>query len=333
MNHSRSMIALLSVGLACLGVGCEIRPVECPPVSLADPLEKVVAEYNANAAKVPRLKAYARVAMTFRDKPTDLGFSWGSTSELAEPNARVFLLKSAESGRTPDFFLQIREAGKEMSRIGISTKDGAYYAWFLAGDNPQGLWGRLSLAGAPGVKDLPVDPTQLLHALCVTSLPARQTDPPFIAQTFSSDPCSQVLTFIDRQPITHRLLFKRELYFDRRVGKPRRPVMLKLFNDRGAILVTATMRDYRPIELADVPDPSVDPPVMPTDIEVYWHDTGSELHLVLSEMTTADVVAPEAYWFWDRLPASLEDKVRQVDEGLRAPVRIPRRRFPGRGVR
>lgn len=333
MSTFREIAAvLLFAGLVSLA-GCRLERVDCPPVSLADPLEEVLAGYNANAVKVPRLKAYARVSMTFREKPTDLGFSWGSTSELAEPNARVFLLKGQAPGEVADFFLQIREAGQEVSRIGTSTKDGAYYAWFLAGDNQQGMWGRLSLAGAPGVKDLPVDPTQLIHGLCITTLPAGQTAAPFVAQTYSADPCAYVLTVIDRQPITNKLLFKRELYFDRQGGKPRRPMLLRIYNDRGAILVTAKLSDYQSIELADVPDPSADPPVMPTDIEVYWHDTGSELHMVLTEMTTADVVDPEAYLFWDRLPAGLKDKMRQVDKGLRPPVRIPRRSYPGRTIR
>jgi hypothetical protein len=68
--------------------------------------------------------------------------------------------------------------------------------------------------------------------------------------------------------------------------------------------------------MEDAPDPGAVPPVMPTDIRLTWHATGAQLHLRLSGMTTADKLVPEAYYFWERLPAALRPLVQPVDAPL-----------------
>jgi hypothetical protein len=181
----------------------------------------------------------------------------------------------------------------------------------------------LDLAGAPGIKAMSIDPTQLLSVLSVCELPAPQQDVPFVGQTISTDPCAYVLTYADRQPITGKLLFKREVYFRWSLSKTRRPFMVKLLDERGIGVLTARMKDYRPVKLADVNDPSDEAPMMPTDIRMTFTKSGGELRLKLTGMTTADRVDPEAYRFWDRLPRGLRDGAVQVDADLLPPVNEP----------
>ena len=292
----------------------------CPPAKDALPIEQIVGEYNHNALRVPRLWARAKVAMTFRKSPGSLGFTVGSTSPLAESNALLLLDKTVSQapqasrvGRHRDFFLVIKEMGQEIARLGISTQDKVYYMWSQLGENRSALAGDLTLAGAPNIPGMPIDPTQLLSVLCVDELPADLTRPPLVAQSISCDPCAYILTVLDRQPLTNKLLFKREIYFDRRKGKPLRPLMVKVFDERGRRTLTATMKNWQPIEMLDVEDDLADPPAeMPTDIHLVCEETGAELHLVLSEMTTEDKVIPAGYLFWDRLPAALKPHVQTL---------------------
>jgi hypothetical protein len=322
MNRLWPVVGLLA---ACLSwTGCQPERV-CPDLSLAAPVQTVVGDYNTNARKVPRLWTYAKVAITFRESPGDLGLTWGSTSPLAEVNARLIFAKTDEPDRPADFFLLFKEAGQEIGRLGVSNADNAYYFWMQAGDHRQCLWGNLDLAGAPGIKDLPLDPTQLLSVLAICELPADFTAPPVVLQSYCSDPCAYVLTYVDRQPITNRILARREMYFDRSalredgvlVEQPRRPFRVRILDEQGRPILDATMKDYRPIAWEDVTLMDAPPPIMPTDIKLRWLETGTELHMILSGMTTADKVDPAAFLFWDRLPGGLRSRCRQVDGHLR----------------
>ena len=171
---------------------------------------------------------------------------------------------------------------------------------------------------------MPIDPTQLLGVLGVCELPADQTRPPFVGQRISFDPPAYVLTFIDRQPVTRKFKFRREMYFRWSKTKARRPFMVKIFNDLGLVVLTAEMKSYREITLEDVDGNSGPAPVMPTDIKLTWHETGSKLHLVLSEMTTEeDIFDPDAFLLYYAIKESLRHFAKQVDAALVGPKPLP----------
>jgi hypothetical protein len=322
----RTIRLLFGVVATAFLIGCEngCTTDDCPSVWLASPVEEVVAEYNANASRVPRLWAHAKISATLRERPGTLGTKIGSTSFLAGVNGRLLLRKTNGAGRPVDFMLRMLEGGEEIFRTGVSTNDEAYYYWTNAGERSGGQWGRLPLAGAPGVK-IPIDPTQLLGVLGIVELPIDRTHPPFVAQRVTDDPCAYVLTYISRQPVTGKLLFTREIYFDRRMDQPRRPFMVKIFDDTGRIALTAEMADYQPIEMIDVPETNAPPPVMPTDIRLTWHQTGSEMHIVLPIISTADRVTPDGFDLWENVPDRIRLELEQVDEGIELPgVEIPR---------
>ncbi len=286
----------------------------CPPCpkTMAS-LDQLVDEYNANAARAPRLWSRARIEVTIRDPKTKLPFTWGSASPLATPNALLLLSKSKTDPLGPhDFVLIGREAGVELFRMGSSTADAAYYFWYALGDRSGGFWGRLALAGAPGVEGLPIDPTQLLTVLSICELPDDFTQPPTVALTMSDDPCAYVATYLDRQPVTGRILFMREIYFRWEEGKPRRPFRIDFLDAAGVRVMTAKLKDYRPVKTGDE-----DEPVLPTSIEIAWPKEGSRLRLRLSEMNTTKNPDPSVYGFAENLPGSLDaGRMRQVDENV-----------------
>jgi hypothetical protein len=305
--------ALLIVG--CQNEGCDVA-TRCPSVWDSDPIDPVVDAYNTNASRVPRLWSYARAAMTLREKPGDLPFSWGSTSDLAEPNARIILAKGDDPAAVPDFLMIFKEAGQEVARLGVSRADNVYYMWAKFGDRRFCRFGRLDLAGAPGIEHLPIDPTQVIAALAISPMPLQRATPPFATRSYTTDPCAYVLTAIDRQPITGRMLFRRRLLIDRREGTPHRPIGLDVFDEQGRAVLTATMDDDQPITLEDVDDAGAQPPVMPTAIRLSLLRSGSGLELKLNGMTTADRVDPEAFEFFANLPPALKTVAEPVDAHL-----------------
>jgi hypothetical protein len=286
---------LLLAGL--LGA-CGCQPAH-PPLETLVSVEQVVAEYNANAARIPRLWARAEIS-----------FQQDAVSPSMNVDGLLALQKGSSSG-PQDFFLKFNEAGQEIGRTGVSLRDKAYYLWFHAGQRRQCLWGRLDLAGAPGVEALPIDPTQLLSVLAVCELPTDVSAPPCVAQTICFDPCAYVLTFIDRQPVTGKLLLKRQVYFRWSLTEPRRPFRVDLLDDRGVTVLTAYMEGHQPIQREDTPP--ADRPVVPTDIRLHWLQSGATLRLRLRDLTTEDKVDPEAFLFWQRLPGGLSDVAEQVD--------------------
>ncbi len=295
----RMALSLLLPGVMFLG--CQEPP---PPLETLLPVEAVVAEYNANAARIPRL--WARAQITYKENALALPMS---------ADGLLVLQKGADRSAPADFFLKFKEAGEELGRLGVSTQDEAYYLWFRAGRQRRCLWGRLATAGAENIEELPIDPTQLLSVLSICELPTGQTSVPFVAQRIQFDPCAYVLTYVDRQPITGRFQFRREVFLRWSRTEPRRPFRVRLLDERGLAVLSTEMKDYQPVATDDATEPR-----MPTDIRLRWRETGGELHLKLSQMTTADRVDPEAYRFWRWLPDELRGRARQVDAKCPSPA-------------
>ncbi|MCK4602857.1 MAG: hypothetical protein KAU28_10355 [Phycisphaerae bacterium] len=296
-------LASLFLSAAALGVcGCP----KCPDTSV--PLAQLVAEHNANAARVGRLWARAKIAVTFMGKESGLPFSWGSTSPLASPNGLLLLAKGPGPLGPHDFALIGRELGRKLFQLGSSVTDGRYYLWYNVGDRSAGWWGRNELAGAPGVV-VPIDPNQLLAVLAVCELPSDFTAPPTVAVRMSTNPCAYVVTYIDRQPVTGKIIFKRDMYFRWSDSKPRRAFLVNFFDAAGRLVMTARLKNYRSVEVED----KLSPPVMPTDIEINWPQTRGKIHLVLSQMTTADKWRRSACraTMPDNIPP---DRIFQIDE-------------------
>lgn len=318
-----TLAAILACLLLVLG-GC-VAP--CPRDIF--PVERIVQEYNANATAMPRLWARAKIAVSFPG-PAGIPVQWGSTSPLATPNGLLLLAKNPQAPFGPHNFVLIgREvAAVELFRIGSSIEQNAYYMWYRFGDNSACWWGKHQFAGGPGVVGLPIDPNQLLAVLSVIALPGDLTQPPLVAVSMLDQPgdlcrprrCEYVLTYIDRQPVTRKLLFRREIHLPWKQGElPSRPDHLTFLDSLGKRVMTATLDNYREVKLVG---PGTSPgrtAFIPTDIRIQWPDRSSQVSIVLTEMSTKDVVDPEAFFLFDEdghVPGIPADRVTQVDKHL-----------------
>lgn len=319
-----ALVAALTIGV--LG-GCTQT---CPPPDTLVPLETLIAEHNANAAKIPYLRASANYDVTFVTEG-GLPLPWSSYGY-------VFYSR----GETPlgphDFALVGKEAGNDVFRMGTSTEDNEYYLWASMGSNRFALVGQLDLAGAPGVEDVPVDPTQLLAVLGISAWPSELTGLPAMGLSLTHLPgeeipadqrCAYVLTSIARQPVSRKILFRRETYvnWDGDPNTPRRPFMVKVFDPQGRRLITAKVDDYQPVDTSGLESPPDEPPVMPTDIRLEFAPPTavrggpgggyiSSMRIRLDELVTPDLLYFEVCR--KRLPAGLpRGRIRIVDRHLR----------------
>lgn len=306
-------------------VGC----TPCPESFVSQ--DALVAEYNANARRVPKLWARARIRATFTHK-SGLKFSWGSASPLVPSNGYVMLWK--EGGAPPggesgppkvNFVLIGREIGTELFRLGLDARAGLYYLWYDVGDERQAWFGRQKYAGAPGVIDIPIDPMQLVEILGVTELPDRPAAVPAVIMTRRRRPCSYVVQYLKFQPVSGHLKIWREVLFRWSDKQPRRPYRIRLFDADGRCRVVADVRRYGRIAWNGPEDQA---PIIPTDIRMTWPkiknvQPASSIHLTLSEMSTTRPFKKGVFDFWSSLSASMSDPI-QVD-AVYGPMRQERR--------
>lgn len=288
-------LVLLAALLAAAG-GCA---APCPN-SLAS-IDQIVAAHNANVASVPRL--WARVEMDVSLQPeTGPEMTWRSGS----PTGLLLYRRGGKPNGPHDFVLIGREtAAVELFRAGASTAQGLYYFWYRFGDRAGAWYGRLALAGAPGVKHMPIDPMQLLGILGITPLPTEPGKLPAVALSMNNTPgqCAYVVTVLDRQPVSNRVLFKREIILPWTGKEPPPPTRVNIFDDAGRRVMTAALADYKPIDVSSLDKPPAKSPVMPTDIDITCSDVPGvprlirKIHLRLSEMTVEDKWLPEAVDF------------------------------------
>ncbi|MCK4276803.1 MAG: hypothetical protein KAX78_09835 [Phycisphaerae bacterium] len=266
---------------------------------------QLVAEYNTNAAAVPRLWARAKMDVTV---PTEDG-----VAITFHPDGVILLGKDPKGGDPADFVLRGTQSGLEVFRVGLSAAEGIYYFWYLAGDRGKAFWGRQGLSGAATVQLLPIDPNDLLAVLSICQLPDDFTTIPTVALSMQDEPgeFAYVLTYLDRQVDTGLLVFRREIYFRWDDAKPRRPFLVKFFNAEGRRVLTGKLKKYKPIETGRAGASS---PVMPTDIEINWPARKSRIRIRLSEMTTVERGDPAAAARFD--PPVAPHDVIQVDRHL-----------------
>jgi len=292
--------------------GCK-KP--CPEKFVS--LTKLVDEYNLNARKVKTLWCRVRIRITITDEK-GRSISWGSTSPLSLPNGLLCLEKMRSDPSQVNFVLIGREMS-ELFRIGIDAKNDLYYLWFNVGKASGAWFGRCKYAGAPNVKAMPIDPTQLVEILSITMLPPPEPNTlPAVVMTLENEPCAYVVRYLAPQPITGHLKIWREMYFKWSDTEPRRPFRIKIYDTAGLCRVVAEVKDYKPIRQGwEYPQNA---PVIPIDIHITWPaipniQPASSLHMKLSEMTLQKRFSSKVFDFFSHLPNEISEPI-MIDEDI-----------------
>lgn len=309
MIHRTGPILVAGLLTAFLTAGCFHDE---PPTTRVS-FEELLLERNAVAARVPRLWARAKIAITIKDPKTSLPMTWGSTSRLASPNGLLLLFKGEDPLDPEDFVLIGREmAGVELFRIGLSKEEGVYYFWHNFGEQRGAYWGEIDRAGMRSAAMLAIDPRDLLAVLDISHLPTDMAMLPLVTLTMdeTTDGYAYVLHRLDRTGIGQRVGLRRQTFIRWDDDDPREAYLTKFFDHQGNVVMTAAQSDYEPIKAAE----GSSPVLMPTDILITWPDNGTRMHVVLSEMTVEDRADPAVCRFRDHLPTTIgKGQIIQID--------------------
>ena len=312
----RTALGLLSLFVIAAG-GCS------PPLPNTQiTLDELVAEYNANAAAVPMLAAYTEIEFTVYHEASGLALPlWSS------PNGLLRMKKGPAPLGTHDMVLIGREVSKQVLRVGTSRKEDVYYMWTLI-PKTRAMWGRMELAGAPGIRLLPIDPTGLQAVLGICQLPADQSHTPAVILQMDTTPgrYAYVLGYVSRQPVSNNFVLRREFRFawgEDLWGnqRPRRLEEINFFDARGRKIMSAAVSDYKPVDVSALDNPPETPPIVPTDIRITWFNDRKQktasVRLRLTQMTAEDMWSTEVCEFIKNMSDDIPpDKVIQVDKHI-----------------
>ena len=314
-------IGLVLAACAFLQAGCvtEVRS----PAAQAD-VGRLVGEYNANAAAIPKVWSRATIDLTVAD---DKGapFNWGT--QLGASNG---ILVAGKNPGVADFVLVGRESGQEVMRLGTSSADNVYYVWYHFGDKGGAWIGRADGSGAAGASEAFVDPASLVGLLGIVELPAGPGQVSAFAlcvghpQALGPPKCEQPPHAYVLAVGGSGTSYQREIYFDRnKGGGPQRPYKVVYFGRDGNPVLTAELSDYQPVGGTDVHGSQA---VVPTQIVLNGNDGAGrkshlrDMHLKLAGMKVGEVEPSEAAKFWDNLPPTLKDRVVDVNNPATAPA-------------
>jgi hypothetical protein len=198
------------------------------------------------------------------------------------------------------------------------------------------MWGMIMFAGAPGIKNLPIDPTGLQAVLGICQLPSDQSKTPAVTLQMDTTPgrYAYVLGYLSRQPVSNNFVLRREFRFawdEKRPDwlaeflwgkqKPRRLEEINFFDARGRMIMSAEVGDYKPIDIEMMENPPKTAPIMPTDIKITWFNDlkqkTASVRLRLSQMTTEEIWDTEICEFFKNVPNDIPDhRIIQVDKNL-----------------
>ncbi len=294
--------AVLSVALL---AGCKPPMPPVPPAPVCPPpvaASVLIAQNNANAAKVPSLRANADVEVRFRYK--------GEQHTQRLPDGLLLLQKNPnDPNAVPSFLLRAVLYSEAYFGAGVNSPQGEFYYWL---DPPRGgklaRWGNLADLSRTDMETLPVDPVDMISLLGVTAWPTEGGS----RRVFSlpkQEPCVYDMIFVTctgNGPLQPR----RQIWIDR-LSNPAHPSRMWIFDEQGNPQVDATLKEYKRIDVPDLPP--AQRPMMPTDIVLRYpsqHEI-DYLHLRLSGLTVSTSSSPVRPQMFDRrlvIPKSIEDQ-------------------------
>jgi len=331
----RVMTAAFGGAFACI-VACG-----CVPPETSVDSARLLKNFDENADKLPYFKAEGTLTVkAYAD-------GWFRVFKRSE-DFTVLLAKDPENPAGPcDFALYVLDLGEPVMGMGSSTVDGMYYMFIGFGQSGMCNVGRTALAGAPGIegmsldisaaagsdkspgkgKKLDINPLQLVSAFAVIPPSNDLTSMPGAILQMQGDhwPFEYILTCIDRQGSTQRIVPLHRMIFDwKKDVEPRLPRRIEYLDPNGVWVMTAKIRKYKPVDVADFPNPPQDPPVMPSEIIYTWRNARSGKKMITLTLELSDVWAPEidyseACRLIHRIPKGLLNKARLIDAHLDAP--------------
>jgi len=294
------------VGILVATIGC------CPKPETVQTLPQLIEHHNDNASQIQRLWTRATVEVTLRNAD-GLSYTWGSASSAATPNALLIVEKTPNG---TDFVLIGKEMGVELFRLGQCQREGIYYFWYNFGGEASAYYGRIELAGAPGIDDMPLNPNDLLSVLAIEELPSNQRQLPAVTMRLHEEHESYayIISYLTNQPVSRNILATREMHLRWSDTEDPDPTRIRFYRPSGETFMNAQLFDMEAVTTG-----SDTAPQMPTRMDITWPDQESgvtRLRMRLSEMSTVKDFDSRVFEFSLNAPTLSPDRIFQIDRHL-----------------
>jgi hypothetical protein len=286
-----AVLALLAVAGGC----AQHKPAEPQPYTgPTEPMEKVVAEINANSTAIPSLWARHYFA---GDVVDDKGKAHFVNTEgillMRKPGSVRVVGKKAVAGTVFDL-------GTDGTRYWMSVPVDVDTMW----------WGYNRNIGKPCSRAIPIQPESILQVLGVGEFDAGNLNqPPVPVMRF--DALADAYIFVWSRPLAGHWAPTKEVWYDRAT---KRPTRVLLYDPDGRVVLRAGLEDYRRVEVEGTPEGRW--PWLARVYRLSFPDSGSKITISLNEVRLeTDEGIPNGRSFAMPNPANAGvDKVVQIDE-------------------
>jgi hypothetical protein len=294
---------MVCLGVVCPGwilCGCQSQAPRASPRYYGPTLtlEQVVGSINQNNEKITSLwTRITNLEMWFVDRQTkSQKYVNGSGNLLyaAPDSIRVTAMK--------ELVADLLDMGSDGKRFWLWQKHDNVF-W----------WGDYASLGRAGAREVPIRPDLVLEVLGIGRIDPVLTDEPVPVLRFNNDSDSYMIVWQKHLP--DRWVAQKEIWYDR---VTLRPNTVLLFDADGRVVLRALLTNFRPVRIAG--QPSDQWPVMASDYELFFPDTGSKMIFELGDLALTGGrgnAFPKAISFQMPDADKLRDsgvKVTQIDE-------------------
>ena len=227
-----------------------------------EPMNRVVAQVNANNAAIPTLYARHEIQADLYDKSRGKSFYVNSSGDVFLRKPRELLLRGRH-----DLAGKIFEIG--------STEE---VFWFTVyGKQDERYWGHYRNLGKPCMEEMPVRPDLIGEVLGISEISTNFLEPPFPTMRFNHDQGAYMFIWNARLPT--QFYAQKEIWYDR---KTYLPVKVIIYDFNGRVLVRANLANHRPVEVPNQPQDKW--PRIATSYSLMFPESKSTMTLKLSDM-------------------------------------------------
>lgn len=220
-----------------------------------DPMDRVVADINANSAKIPSIYALLGYRADLVDPQRHRTIAISGDGTLLYRRPRSLLLR----GKEP--------VAGEVFALGSNDEQ----FWLkLAGDVDTAWWGNYANLGKPCCQPMPIRPDLVMEVLGIGLFDADFLRQPVPVMRFDNAADAYVFDFDVREP--DRWVVQKEIWYDR---KTRLPVEVRLYQADGRVVLAARLS--QPVRLGTPGQPRDRWPTIASRYDLLFPDDGTRL--------------------------------------------------------
>jgi hypothetical protein len=294
-----TICAINTLVIMSVAVGCGSRPTKRAPgyFGPTEPMAQVVAEINANNARVGTLWAHLRsYEINFVDDKGQAQTVVGDSGTLMYRKPHDMKVSAMKPGVTAVFNIG---SNRDLFWL-LSPPDAGDALW----------WGNYRNAGKPCLKEVPIRPDLLIEVLGISDIDTDFTRDPMPVMTFNNDSDAYIFLWqIHSNDAPARLVAIKEVWYDR---KTKLPQWVKLFDPSGRVVLRAWLRQHVPVKIEGVPEDQW--PRVASDYQLLFPESHAKFSVQLEDVVLRHDNFPNDRSFAFNPASVTVSKKIQVDE-------------------